>query len=126
MAKALGGFMILKNLGKSERHLVAASAIHFDEVSLHRTVVKGGIAQMVHQPEVTIPAGGRIEFKPGDYHLMLMRPDKRFVAGDQIDITLKFKNGEEKPVAYRVLKGMNMGGMNHKGMNMSGMNHNNH
>ena len=113
MAKALGGYMILKNLGGDERHLVAASASHFDEVSLHRTVLESGLARMVHQKEITIPAGGRIEFKPGDYHLMLMRPDRRFVAGDQIDITLKFKDGEEKQVPYRVLKGMNMGGMNH-------------
>ncbi len=113
MAKVLGGYMILKNLGKSERHLVAATAAHFDEVMLHRTVLTGGIAKMVHQHEVTIPSGGRIEFKPGDYHLMLMRPDQRFVAGDQIDIILKFRNGEEVAVSYRVLKGIDMGGMNH-------------
>ncbi|HEA26617.1 MAG TPA: copper chaperone PCu(A)C [Ectothiorhodospiraceae bacterium] len=112
MAKTLGGYMILKNLGKSERHLVAVSAASFDEVLLHRTVVEGGIAKMVHQHEVTVPAGGRIEFKPGDYHLMLMRPERRFVAGDHIDMILKFRNGEEKPVVYRVLKGMG-GAMNH-------------
>ena len=114
MAKALGGYMVLKNLGKKERHLVAVSARHFDEVMLHRTVMEGGIASMVHLDELAIPAGGRIEFIPGDYHLMLMRPDKRFIAGEQIDMTLKFKNGEEKPVVYRVLRGMNMGtAMNH-------------
>jgi len=114
MAKALGGFMVLKNLGKSERHLVAATALDFDEVMLHRTVVDGDMARMVHQHEVMIPAGGRIEFKPGDYHLMLMRPNKRFLAGDQIHITLKFRDGEERDVVYKVLKGMNMGNsMNH-------------
>ena len=114
MAKALGGFMVLKNLGKTERHLVSVSALHFDEVMLHRTVVEGDMARMVHLHEVTVPAGSRIEFKPGDYHLMLMRPDRRFVAGEQIDMTLEFRDGEKKNVAYRVLKGMNMGtAMNH-------------
>ncbi|MCW8982593.1 MAG: copper chaperone PCu(A)C [Gammaproteobacteria bacterium] len=115
MAKALGGYMVLKNLGNKERRLVSASAHQFDEVMLHRTVVEGDIARMVHQHEVVIPAGGRIEFKAGDYHLMLMRPEKRFVAGDQIKVTLKFKNGEETVVAYKVLKGMSMGNsMNHE------------
>lgn len=109
--------MILKNLGKTERHLVEVSAHGFDKVMLHRTVVEGGIAKMVHQNEVTIPSGGRLEFKPGDYHLMLMGPEKRFVAGEQIDMLLKFRNGEMQPVVYRVLKGMNMG---------SAMNHDNH
>ena len=114
MAKTLGGYMILKNLGKNERHLVSVSSPGFDEVLLHRTVVEGGMAKMVHQHEVAVPAGGRIEFKPGDYHLMLMRPEKRFVAGDEIELFLKFKNGEEKRVIYRVLKGMDMGSaMNH-------------
>lgn len=117
MAKALGGFMVLKNLGGTERYLVSVSASHFDEVMLHRTVMKGDIARMVHQSQVAIPSGGRIEFKPGDYHLMLMRPDRRFTAGEQIDVVLKFKNGEEKHVPYKVLKGMNMGG---------GMNHDHH
>ena len=113
MSRAMGGYMILKNHGQNERYLVAASALHFDEVTLHRTVVDGGVAKMVPQSEVSIPVGGRIEFKPGGYHIMLMRPDKRFVAGDEIDIILNFKNGEEKSVIYRVLKGMNMGGMDH-------------
>ncbi len=109
MAKTLGGYMIVKNLGKIERHFVSASAVDFDEVLLHRTVLEGGLAKMVHQRDVSIPAGGRIEFKPGNYHLMLMRPVRRFVAGDQIDITLKFKDGEEISLPFRVLKGMNMG-----------------
>ncbi len=109
MAKALGGYMILKNTGENKRYLVAATAAHFDEVTLHRSVLEGGFARMVHQDEITIPPGGRIEFRPGDYHLMLMRPDQRFVVGDQINITLKFKNGEEISLPYRVLKGMNMG-----------------
>lgn len=117
MAKALGGFMVLKNLGATERYLVSVSASHFDEVMLHRTVIEGDMARMVHQSEVAVPSKGRIEFKPGDYHLMLMRPDRRFMAGDQIDVLLKFKNGEEKSVPYKVLKGMNMGG---------GMDHSNH
>ncbi len=114
-AKALGGFMILKNLGERERYLVSASAPHFDEVMLHRTVIEGDIARMVHQTQVAIPADGRIEFRPGGYHLMLMRPDRRFVAGEQIDLTLKFGDGEEQPIAYKVLKGMG-----------EGMNHDNH
>ena len=99
---------------RRQRHLVGASALNFDEVMLHRTVVEGDLARMVHQHEVTIPASGRIEFKPGDYHLMLMRPNKRFVAGEHIDITLKFRDGEERKVVYKVLRGMNMGNaMNH-------------
>jgi copper(I)-binding protein len=114
MAKALGGFMVLKNQGKSERHLVAAAAPDFAEVMLHRTVVDGEVARMVHQPEVTVPPGGRIEFRPGDYHLMLMHPGRRYVAGDQIDITLTFKDGEAVEVPFHVLKGMSMGSaMNH-------------
>ncbi|MDH3353970.1 MAG: copper chaperone PCu(A)C [Chromatiales bacterium] len=117
MAKALGGYMILKNLGKGERRLVAVSASHFDEVMIHRTVIKGGVARMVHLEELAVPAGGRIEFIPGEYHLMLMRPDRRFIAGEKIDMTLKFKNGEEKNVSYKVLKSMDMG---------NGMNHNHH
>jgi copper(I)-binding protein len=39
---------------------------------------------------VEIPAGGTVRLAPGGLHLMLMGPNKAFLQGDRIPLTLTF------------------------------------
>ena len=119
-AAALGGFMVLQNHTDKPLMLVGASSPSAEEVMLHRSIMEGGMMKMVHQHMIEIPANGQVEFKPGDYHLMLMKPKKAFKAGDKIEITLKFKDGSTLPATFEVRAGA--GGMNH-GSGMGGMKH---
>lgn len=108
MAPALGAFMVLHNHGAAPLVLVGAECAVAAEVQLHRTVMDGGMARMVHQPSIEIPAHGQLEFKPGDYHLMLMQPKRVLKAGEKVDITLKFKDGSSVPASFEVRAGMGM------------------
>lgn len=116
-ASALAGYMTIMNKSDSPRVLVGASSPAFGMVMLHRTVMEDGMAKMVHQKSITIPAGGMITFEPNSYHLMLMKPKQALKAGDMVEITLKFKNGETMTVTHKVKAGM--GGMDHGGMDMN-------
>lgn len=120
-AAALGGFMVLKNNTDKPLVLVGASSPDTAEVMLHRSIMEGGMMKMVHQKSIEIPAKGQLEFKPGDYHLMLMKPKKAFKAGDKIEITLKFEDGSTLPATFEVRAGMG-GGMKH-GSDMGNMKH---
>lgn len=115
-ATALAGYMTVMNKGDTPRVLVGASSPAFGMVMLHRTVMEGGMAKMVHQKAITIPAKGSVTFEPNSYHLMLMKPKQVLKAGDLVEITLKFKNGETMTVTHKVKAGA--GGMGHGGMNM--------
>jgi len=115
-ATALAGYMTVMNKGEAPRVLVGASSPAFGMVMLHRTVMEDGMAKMVHQESITIPAGGSVTFEPNSYHLMLMKPKQVLKAGDLVDVTLKFKNGETMTVTHKVKAGME--GMDHGGMNM--------
>lgn len=108
MAPALGAFMVLHNHAAEPLVLVGADSAVAAEVQLHRTVMEGGMARMVHQPSIEIPAHGSLEFKPGDYHLMLMQPKRALKAGEKVEITLKFKNGSTLPATFEVRAGMGM------------------
>jgi len=119
-AAALAGYVTLSNHGDKPRILVAASSPAFGNVMLHRTVMQDGMAKMVHQMAIEIPANGSVTFEPNDYHLMLMKPKQQLKAGDKVDITLKFKNGETMVVTHEVRAGMG-GGMDHG--SMGGMDH---
>lgn len=124
-ASALAGYLTLHNHGDKERSIVGAGSPAFGNVMLHRTEMEKGMAKMVHQKRVNIPAGKSVTFKPNDYHLMMMKPKHALKAGDKVEVTLEFKNGESLTVTHVVRGGNdnmgNMGGMGHAGMNHGGM-----
>lgn len=113
-AEMIGGFMTIKNGSDQDWILVGAHSDAIPHIMLHRTVHEGGMARMVHQKQVVIPAGGTVQFKPGDYHLMMKSPKPPLKAGDKVTITLEFKGGEEKDVVFTVKKMPMM--MDHHGM----------
>lgn len=118
-APALAGYMVLHNSGETDRALVGAACDAFGNVMLHRTVMEDGMAKMIHQPQVTIPAGGKEVFEPGGYHIMLMKPKQPLTAGDEVEVTLEFANGDRQVVTFPVKSGgmgMDMGGHHHGGM----------
>jgi copper(I)-binding protein len=64
-------------------------------VEVHNTIVEDGLARMIHQERLEIPARGSLSFVPGSYHLMLMGRKTPLQVNDQVDLTLVFENGEE-------------------------------
>ncbi len=121
-AKAMAGYMVVRNHGSQGRALVAAECPAFGEVMLHRTIMEGGMAKMVHQMKIEIPAGGAVTFEPNGYHIMLMQPKHALRAGDEVPVTLKFADGETMALSFPVKAG-GMGGMDHSGMDHSAMDH---
>jgi copper(I)-binding protein len=114
-AMAMGGYMTLHNHASADRMLVAASSSAFESIMLHRTVISGTMAKMVHQHMVTIPANGSVIFEPNGYHLMMMKPKQALKAGDSVSVTLTFKNGDSMEVTHQVrAESGGMGGMSHK------------
>jgi len=118
-ASAMAGYMVVKNHGASDKVLVGASSDAFTEVMLHRTIVENGMAKMVHQMAITIPAKGEVTFEPNGYHVMLMGPKRPLKRGDKVEITLKFKDGQTVKVMHEVraaeatqsMEGMDQGAM---------------
>jgi copper(I)-binding protein len=105
-ARALGGFMLLKNPSDQPATLVSASAPGFKMVMLHRSINENGMHRMIHVDEVTIPAKGSLAFKHGSYHIMLIGPQRKFKVGDTVPVTLGFKDGSHKTVTFKVEKRM--------------------
>jgi hypothetical protein len=67
-------------------------------------VVEDGMARMLPQESMPIPAGGELVLKPGDYHLMLMRPKSALKAGDEVELSLGFDDGSTMAVTLPVRK----------------------
>lgn len=104
-ARALAGFMKLHNPTAAPITLTGVSAEAFGAVMLHRTVLDGGMAKMVHQHSISISAHSTLSFEPSGYHLMLMKPKQPVLAGEGYTLTLSYADGSRQKALYRVRKG---------------------
>ena len=100
----MAGYMELRNNTSGPQLLVGASSSGFESVMFHRTIIKDGIAGMVHAPQVELAANASLVFAPGGYHLMLMTPKRTLRAGDPVVINLEFRGGLVLPVAFEIRK----------------------
>ena len=101
---AMAGYMELRNNTSRPQVLVAASSSGFQSVMIHRTIVKDGMAGMVHASQIELAPKASLIFAPGGYHLMLMSPKRTLRVGDRVVINLEFRGGLVLPVAFGVRK----------------------
>lgn len=104
-AKVLAAYLEIKNNGKKPLHLINITSPDFGRIEIHRSVMHGNMVHMEHQKELIIPAHGSVAMKPGEIHLMLMKPRTALKAGDSVPLTLFFKNGEKTSTVAAVRSG---------------------
>jgi copper(I)-binding protein len=109
----LAGYMVVSNSGDEARAIVSASGEDFGYIELHRSMIEDGMARMIPQENIPVPAKGSVELKPGDYHLMLMQPKKELKAGEESTLTIVMDNGESITLNVPVKKPEGDMKMNH-------------
>ncbi len=92
-AQVMAGFMKLHNNSQQAIEITAVSSPDFDTVEMHLTRDVDGVAKMIPQHSLLIEAESSLVLKPGSYHLMLIKPRKRYRQGDTIELTLTLKQG---------------------------------
>ena len=74
--------------------LTGAHSPDYGMVMLHETTESGGMSKMSMVPQVAIPAGQDLVFKPGSYHMMLEKPRAGLKIGDSVQVDFTLSNGE--------------------------------
>lgn len=128
---AAGGFLTIDNKGKEADRLLSASSPLTPVTQVHEMKMDGDVMKMAELAEgLEIPAGGKVELKPGGFHIMFMGLEKQITEGETVKVTLKFEKAGEVTVDLPAMpadaKGMGHdhggGHMDHGQMNMDGMN----
>lgn len=94
------GYFDLSNSDNQPVVLTGASSDAFAGVMLHRSMLNDGMASMQHLSQVEVPAGGKLSFSSGGYHLMLMQHQRTLALGDRVQVTLHFADGRSVPVTF--------------------------
>jgi copper(I)-binding protein len=102
---ALAGYVQIENGSAQTVTLMSASGPMFKAVELHRTTYEKatGLVRMSREAQLVIEPNGRVVLEPGGYHLMLVGPEKSYVEGDTVSLTLVFNTGSRK-VNFQVRK----------------------
>lgn len=88
--------------GATADKLVGASSDAAASVELHTHKMEGGVARMRQVDDVPVPAGQKVEFRPGGLHLMLVGLKRPLKDGEQVAVTLRFEKAGSMPVNFVV------------------------
>jgi len=101
-AKVNAGYMTLLNAGPEEVTLVNVESDSYEIIEVHEMAAVDGLMEMREVTDMTIPANGKIQLKPGGMHLMLKKPHRHLTTGQKVDMTLTFKSGKKQRVSINV------------------------
>jgi copper(I)-binding protein len=93
---------MIHNMGGADR-LVGAACACAAKVTMHSTVTTGGVARMIEDKAVDVPAGGMVTFSPGGRHLMLTGLKAPLRAGTKAPLTLRFEKAGAVEVVFDVV-----------------------
>jgi copper(I)-binding protein len=88
-----GVFAVVENSSATARAIVGVSTDAADKAELHEMKMSGAMMRMSPVKQVKVPAHGKVELKPGSYHVMLFGLKKTPMVGDSVSFTLTFDDG---------------------------------
>ena len=103
-AKVAGGFGLIVNGGGADRLVSATFPAVAGKTEIHEMAVANGVMTMRPLANgIEIPASGKIELKPGSFHLMLMDLKTPLIEGQTIEGTLVFEKAGPVQVRFPVM-----------------------
>ncbi|WP_431097569.1 copper chaperone PCu(A)C [Polaromonas aquatica] len=90
--KGTGAFMSLT--AKDGAQLVGVSSPVAGVAEVHEMKMEGDVMKMRAVPSLALPAGKKVELKPGGYHLMLMDLKAPLAKDSTVPVTLLFKDAK--------------------------------
>lgn len=105
MTPTSAGYMVLTNSGEEADALIAVRSEVAEITELHQSLKdEDGTSLMRKVPAIQIPAGGTVELKPGDYHVMFIRLAEAVEPGSTHTVTLTFEKAGEVEVPLSALE----------------------
>jgi copper(I)-binding protein len=102
-AKVGGGYLGVENSGTTPDRLVSVSVPFAGRTEIHEMAVNDGVMTMRPLDRgVDVPAGGKVELKPGGFHLMFMELNQPLKQGEPVKGTLTFEKAGTVEVEFKV------------------------
>ncbi len=103
-ARVMAAFMEIHNSGEQDIRIEQISSPSFERVEMHLSSENNGIASMQQQKFLTVKAASTLTLAPGSYHLMLIKPARRYLEGENITLGFTLSNGKTPELSVPVKK----------------------
>jgi copper(I)-binding protein len=98
--KTTGAFVTLESSDAAKVVGVRSPAAKTAEI--HLSEQRGGVMHMHAVDALALPAGKRVELKPGGYHVMLMGLTRPLAAGEQVPLTFTIEDPQGRRTQLEV------------------------
>ena len=98
--KTTGAFVTLQSSEGSK--LVSVTSPAAASAEIHASEQKQGVMHMHALDAIALPAGQRVELKPGGFHIMLVGLTRALGAGDTVPLTFTFEDRQGKRTRIEV------------------------
>ena len=92
--KASGAYLEITS--KDAAALVGAASPVAGTVEIHEMRMEGDVMRMRAIPRLALPAGKKVELKPGGYHVMLIDLKQPLAKGEKVPLTLRVEGADKK------------------------------
>ena len=93
-------YMTLMNNGASADRLLSATTPVADQVQFHRETDDNGVSRMREVHNVELSPGGKIIFKPGEMHMMIVGLKQPLKEGQTFPLALQFEKAGHIDVTF--------------------------
>jgi copper(I)-binding protein len=97
-----GGYFTAQNNTRRDIAITGASSDACGMLMIHQSSNKGGMSGMDMVEKVNVPAGGKIAFAPGGYHLMCESPAPKMKIGAKVPVLFSLSDGSAVAVGFTV------------------------
>jgi copper(I)-binding protein len=87
------GYAVIDNPCSTPVVITGATSPTYADVTVHESTMTNGMSQMRPVDALRIEPKGKVELKPGSYHLMLMAPRMRPTAGQHVTVLFQLQDG---------------------------------
>lgn len=88
-------YFVIQNHNAEADELIGAASGVADAVEIHESKMEGDVMMMNRVESIALEPSAKVEFMPGGYHVMLIGLKQDLKAGDEIEVTLQFKNSPD-------------------------------
>lgn len=102
-SRPAAAYLTIRNEGTSSDVLIGIQTSVAGKADVHTMTMTDGVARMGAAGAVEIPAGNKVELKPGGMHIMLMKLAQPLEKGTSFSMILRFEKAGNIPLTVPVL-----------------------
>ena len=95
-------YLTIVNPGSVSDDVIKASSDVAETAELHESYEESGMTMMRPIVKLHVPAGAKLEMKPGGYHIMLINLKRELRVGQVISLTVVLQKAGRVPVRAKV------------------------